>query len=310
MKILPLLSHNFSMENSMIAPAYPYIEQDYLQQILHRRDRFAHKGDFGRGLLIAGSREMSGAAILAARAALRSGIGLLHLHAPESIYNCLQGAVPEAMVQRDNCHPDHFADTLLSIEKFDALAIGPGLGQDREQSLAIEALLRQNASLKKPMVIDADALNTISSQHHLLDLLGPHCLLTPHPKEFERLLGTSDKLSYDERLALGIEFAQKYQVHLILKGAQSAVIQPNGECHINTTGNPGMASGGSGDVLTGILLSLLAQRYTCAETALLGVYLHGLSGDIALTNESEESLVASDLYRYIGKAFKTIKMEL
>lgn len=289
---------------------YPYIEKAYLQEILHRRDRSAHKGDFGRGLLVAGCREMSGAAILAARAALRSGIGLLHLHAPESIYTVLQAAVPEAMAQRDACHTDYFADSALNIDKFDAIAIGPGLGQGPQQSAAIEALLRQNASLKKPMVIDADALNIIASQQHLRQWLGPHCLLTPHPKEFERLIDSQDKLSYEARLTKGIDFAQKYQVHLILKGAQSAVIQPDGDYRINNTGNPGMATGGSGDVLTGILLSLLAQRYSHRQAALLGVYLHGLSGDIALTKESEESLVAGDLYRYLGQAFKTLNKEL
>ncbi|MBR0333777.1 MAG: NAD(P)H-hydrate dehydratase [Bacteroidales bacterium] len=279
----------------------------YLQGILHRRDPFAHKGDFGRGLLIAGCREMCGAAILAARASLRSGIGLLHVHAAASIYDCLQAAVPEAMVQRDARHNDHFADEQLDIEKFDAVALGPGLGQGPDQGRAIHALLHQNASFQKPMVIDADALNILASQQDWLHLLGPHCILTPHPKEFERLIQSSQKLNYDERLEKGIAFAQKHQVHLVLKGAQTAVIQPNGEYHINTSGNPGMASGGSGDVLTGILLSLLAQRYCCSDAALLGVYIHGLSGDIALKHESEESLVASDLYRYLGEAFKTLK---
>lgn len=281
--------------------------KEYFSSLLHKRDKFAHKGDFGRGLLIAGCREMCGAAILAARASLRSGIGLLHVHAPASIYDCLQAAVPEAMVQRDASHEDRFADTHLSLEKYDAIAIGPGLGKGHEQEVALEAVLQQNNISQKPIVIDADALNLIAENPDWLLLLGPHCILTPHPKEFERLIGSSQKLSYDDRLKKGIDFAKKHQIHLVLKGAESAVIQPDGTYNINSSGNPGMATGGSGDVLTGILLSLLAQRYTCAESALLGVYLHGLSGDIALEYESEESLVASDLYRYIGKAFKTLK---
>ncbi len=286
------------------------IDRKHLQSLLHHRAKDAHKGDFGRGLLIAGCKEMSGAAILSARAALRAGIGLLHVHAPESIYNCLQGAVPEAMVKRDSCSNDCFADCHLPIEAFDAIAVGPGLNQGEVQMSALEALLQQSAMLRKPTVIDADALNLIAQKPQLLEYISEHCLLTPHPKEFEKLLGYKEKLSYEERLEKGITFAQKHRLYLILKGANSAVIQPDGTYHINTTGNPGMATGGSGDVLTGILLSLLAQRYSLRDTALLGVYLHGLSGDIALKHESEESLVAGDLYRYLGEAFKTLKNDL
>lgn len=312
------LHHAFKMKS---------IQVSYLQTILHQRPVDAHKGLFGRALLIAGSREMCGAAILAARASLRSGLGLLHVHAPESIYACLQAAVPEAMVQRDRCSELAFADTQLPIDTFDAIGIGPGLNIGETQTAALESLLQRNFHLQKPMVIDADALNIIARKPSLLSYLSEHCILTPHPKEFQRLLladaaATQQNSAFTKsditkehnhtsnRLAAGEYFAKKYRVHLVLKGAQSLVIQPNGDYRTNTTGNSGMATGGSGDVLTGILLSLLAQQYTCQEAALLGVYLHGLSGDLALKNESEESLTASDLYKYLGAAFKTLKTTL
>ncbi len=307
-----------------------FIDNRLLASILHKRDTFAHKGDFGRGLIVAGCKEMSGAAILAARAALRSGIGLLHVHIPESIYNCVQGAVPEAMVERDAKDDNVFADAKLDIGRYDAVAVGPGLGQGPRQCAALEALLTQQRQLlqappasnasnasnaatsAKPMVIDADALNIIAANPTLLHFLGEHCILTPHPGEFNRLQRADNPQAedtthnYEKRLEAGIRFAQKYKVHLVLKGVKTAVIQPNGSYLINPTGNPGMATGGSGDVLTGILLSLLAQHYTCHQASLLGVYLHGLSGDIALEKESQESLVASDLYRNLGAAFKTL----
>ena len=196
-----------------------FIEKGLLKSILHKRDTFAHKGDFGRGLIVAGCKEMSGAAILAARAALRSGIGLLHVHVPESIYNCVQGAVPEAMVERDAMDDYVFADTKLEIGRYNAVAVGPGLGQGPRQCAALEALLTQQRQLlqahpqaTRPIVLDADALNIIAANPALLQFLGEHCILTPHPGEFDRLLSADNDQAqktshnYEQRLAQGIEF--------------------------------------------------------------------------------------------------------
>lgn len=283
--------------------SFHLIEKSDVNTLLAKRNTFDHKGKFGHGLLIAGSYQMSGAAILSGRAALRSGIGLLSLCVPQSIYPTVQAAVPEAMVQRDLSEKQFSTPENLPLEKYSAIAIGPGLGCGTTQALALETLL--DSIGQKPMVLDADALTILSQHPEILSKLPEGSILTPHPKEFDRLAGTSSD-GY-ERLSKATRWAVDHQVYLILKGAYTAILFPDGQCFFNPTGNPGMATRGSGDVLSGILLSLLAQKLTPEQACLLGVYLHGLSGDLALEKQSEESLTAGDLIENLGAAFHSLR---
>lgn len=282
--------------------SYRYTEPSEMATLLSRRGRFSHKGNFGHGLLLAASKPMAGASILAARSALRAGIGLLTMQVPESVYACVQSAVPEAMVLRDASSLDVLAQIDEAVvNRATAIAVGPGIGQGSLQAEALEKLLRCATC---PLVLDADALNLLSSHRHLIPLLPAGTVLTPHPKEFDRLAGASS--SAFERLQRAREWAVRHRVVMVLKGAHTVVISPQGELAFNSTGNAGMATAGSGDVLCGIVLALLAQGYEAYDAARLAVYLHGLSGDLALSEESEESLVAGDLIRHLGRAFKQL----
>lgn len=275
------------------------ITADDVKQMLKPRPKHSHKGTYGRGLLIAGSHGMAGASILAAKGALRSGIGLLTIHLP--LYNnmIVQTAVPEAMTELDG-HELHFTEA-TETDDYQAVAVGPGLGQTRDTE---RALLDQLVITTTPMVIDADALNLLSASKNYLNKLPKGSILTPHPKELERLVGKCSN-SY-ERLQRACELSAKANVHIVLKGAYTAIIQPSGEVCFNTTGNPGMATGGSGDVLTGILLALLAQGYDANSAAQIGVYLHGLAGDEAANQMGQIAMTASDIISYLPQAWKTI----
>jgi NAD(P)H-hydrate epimerase len=263
--------------------------------------KFAHKGSNGLGMLIAGSSNMSGAAILSAKAALRSGLGKLVIHAPATALDKVALTVPEAILEADiNSYyfswlPDD------ELNKYNTLAIGPGLGKDFDTTQALLELLK---AVSYPIIIDADALNILAENKTWLKFLPTNSILTPHIREFDRLAGKSDNRL--ERTEKALDFVQKYQVIVVLKGHYSTIITPNGEIFLNTTGNQGMATAGSGDVLTGILLGLLSKGYSPENAAKLGVYLHGLSGDFALASQSHESLIASDIIENLGKAFKTI----
>ncbi len=284
---------------SSIPTPFHLITKDDVSSLLKKRSRFAHKGNFGHALLIAGSQGKMGAAVLAGKACLRSGAGLLTAHIPQSGNGIMQISLPEAMTSIDK---DEFMFSRVpNLDSYNAIAAGPGIGTGEITAGALADLLRQAAN---PMILDADALNMIAKDSSLLELIPGNSILTPHPKEFDRLAGTSAS-SY-ERLHKAMEFAVSTQTYLILKGRYTAVCTPEGECWFNTTGNPGMATAGSGDVLTGILLGLLAQSYSPMEASILGVYLHGLAGDIALDDHSEESLLSGDIISYIGMAFKEI----
>lgn len=263
------------------------------------REKFAHKGDFGRGMLIAGCQGMAGASVLAAKAALRSGIGLLKVHVPFCNNFIVQTAVPEAMTELD------FSETCFAtstdVDDYQAVAIGPGLGQSPE---TVNALLEQIDLCSMPMVVDADALNLLGEHRTYLGRLPKGSILTPHPKELERLVGRCQS-SYD-RLMKARELAQKAQVYIVLKGAYSAVITPQGKCFFNTTGNPGMATAGSGDVLTGILLALLSQGYQPELAARLGVFVHGLAGDAAARKKGMIALTAGDLVTSLPAVWKML----
>ena len=276
------------------------IEKSHIHSLLKQRSPFAHKGNFGHALLIAGSWGKMGAAVLAGKACLRSGAGLLTAHIPQSGNAIMQISLPEAMTSTDK---DEFLFSRApELDGYDAIATGPGIGTGEITAGALAGLLRQSA---KSLILDADALNIIAKDSSLLELIPPNSILTPHPKEFDRLAGSSAS-SY-ERLHKAMEFAAATKTYVILKGRYTAVCSPEGECWFNTTGNPGMATAGSGDVLTGMLLGLLAQSCTSMEASLLGVYLHGLAGDIALKEQSEESLLSGDIIQNISKAFKGVK---
>jgi NAD(P)H-hydrate epimerase len=270
-----------------------------VMDLLKKRSKFSHKGSFGHALLIAGSEGKSGAAILAARACLRSGAGLLHVHLPGSAALPMQSSLPEAMLSFDpsSSHLSKIPD----LSGYNAIGIGPGIGTHDETIKAMKFLIQE---VKFPMVLDADALNILSENKTWLAFLPAGSILTPHPKEFERLVGKwSDSF---ERLRLQKELSARFNIIVVVKGAHTTITDPLGNSWFNSTGNPGMATAGSGDVLTGIILGLLAQGYLPVEAAKLGVYLHGLAGDIAADERGFDSLIAGDIIENIGKAFKKL----
>ncbi|HMV44494.1 MAG TPA: NAD(P)H-hydrate dehydratase, partial [Leptospiraceae bacterium] len=277
-----------------------FLNKNFLKSIYKRRDPFAHKGNYGKALLVSGSYGKMGAAILAARGCLRSGVGLLTVQVPKKGVEILQISVPEAMVVSGKRKK-----TISEIDwkefDIDAIAIGPGIGKEDQTLKTLTSLLTE---VKKPMVLDADALNLISENPKLLDLIQPNTILTPHFKEFERLVGKSENDFH--RISLLRNFAKDKKIFIVLKGKHTAIATPEGDVYFNGTGNPGMATGGSGDVLTGVILSLLAQGYEPLHASLFGVYLHGLAGDIAAKKFGEESLLPSDLINYLGNAFLQI----
>jgi ADP-dependent NAD(P)H-hydrate dehydratase / NAD(P)H-hydrate epimerase len=290
------LNKNFLTE---VDSSFFYLHKRPVRKILKLRRKFAHKGDYGKALLIAGSYGKMGACVLAARATLRAGIGLLTVHIPKEGYPIIQTAVPEAMALIDR--HDYFFSDPQSTSDFDVIGIGPGIGKQKETVVAFQKILEAG----KPLVIDADALNILAENRHLFHLIPSGSILTPHPMEFQRLTKTWS--SEFDRLEGQKQMAQQLKSVVILKGANTSIATPDGKVYFNSTGNPGMATGGSGDVLTGILTGLLAQNYSATDAAILGVYLHGLSGDLAKSDKGENSLIASDLVDYLGAAFKFLE---
>ena len=265
-----------------------YIQAALIHPILKSRHKFDHKGTYGHALLVCGSKGKAGAAVLASKACLRSGVGLMTVHSPASSIIILQTSVPEAMVSVDN-NTDYISE-IPDTKEFNAIGIGCGIDKQHCTTKALEQLLNQ---YPKPIVIDADALNIISENQHLLLLIPKQSILTPHPKEFERLFG---KAQNDfSRLELLRSKAIEFNLYIILKGAHTTIATPEGVCYFNSTGNPGMATGGSGDVLTGIITGLLARGYSPQEAALIGVYEHGLAGDRAADQIGQEPLIATDI---------------
>lgn len=237
-----------------------------------------------------------GAAQLTVKACLATGVGLLTCYVPRCGYEIMQIAVPEAITLTD---PDEkLISEIPALEKFTTLGIGPGLGTEEATVKAMNTLLREYRS---PIVIDADGLNILAKNKELLNQLPAGSILTPHPKEFERLAGETTN-NY-QRLEVLQKFAKEHQVVVVLKGAHSAIATPSGEVYFNSTGNPGMATGGTGDVLTGIITSLLAQKYTPEEAAIVGVYFHGLAGDYAAEDNGFNTLTASHIISYLPQAF-------
>jgi ADP-dependent NAD(P)H-hydrate dehydratase / NAD(P)H-hydrate epimerase len=292
--VLPIGLHPEAIEKT--ETDYQFLTKEYISGKIKKRGKFSHKGTYGHALLIAGSYGKMGASVLASQACLRAGVGLLTSHVPQLGFEIIQNSVPEAMTSIDS------SKTVFSevpeISPYSAIGIGPGLDKMPETQLALKALLQAKP---KKLVIDADALNILSENKEWCRLLPENTILTPHPKEFERIAGkTTDSF---ERLQVQLQFSAKYKIIVVCKGAHSCITFPDGQVFFNSTGNSGMATGGSGDVLTGIILGLLAQNYTPEEAVLIGVYLHGLAGDLAANEFGEYSLIAGDIITHLGKAF-------
>lgn len=294
------LSDTFLLENDIKCFELDYY---YLLPFLAERSRFSHKGDYGHGLLIAGSVGKAGASILSAGAAMRSGIGLVTSHVPKSLYAIIQPAIPEVMVILDK-NEDHFTGIEIPA-RISAIGIGPGLGTHQETVNGIEQLLKTSTQI--PMVWDADALNILSMHPELLDKLPEGTIITPHPGEFDRLFGEQE--DHFARYKVACAESQKRKITIILKGGITIICQSNGVSFFNTRGNPGMATAGSGDVLTGLLMGLLAQGYSSDYSSLLGVYLHATAGDLAAEDIGYEALIAGDIIEYLGDAFEQLRNE-
>jgi ADP-dependent NAD(P)H-hydrate dehydratase len=276
-----------------------YIDKKEILQRYKKPDKRTHKGIQGHALLIGGSYGKMGAVCLSSKAALKTGCGLVTAFIPKCGYEILQISIPEVMVLTD------VQEKFISNITFDivpqAIGIGPGIGQEPTTQKALHEFLKTN---KVPLVIDADALNILSQNKEWLPLLRPKTILTPHPKELERLIG---KWNSDvEKLEKTIAFSKKYHVIIVMKGAPTHIIDGD-IIYENTTGNAALATAGSGDVLTGMITSLLAQSYEPIDAAIFGVYLHGLTADIALPETGYQSFIASDVISNIGKAYLSLE---
>lgn len=267
---------------------------------LKPRKCFTHKGTYGHALIMAGSYGKMGAAVLSARAALHAGSGLVSTYIPRCGYNIMQTAFPEGMCITD-MHQEILTHLPEEVEKHDAIGIGPGIGQEIHTANMLHLLLKTS---EIPLVLDADALNIIGANPDWLSDIPEHSILTPHPKEFERLFHPTN--DYADRLELLRTKAQEFKLIIVLKGAYTATALPDGNIWFNSTGNPGMATAGSGDVLTGIITGLLAQGFEPWQAAIYGVYIHGLAGDVAAEQAHERYITAGDIITGLAGAFNRI----
>lgn len=280
--------------------AFTIVEEEEVRALMLRRNPFAHKGTMGNALLIAGCYGMAGAAILATKACLRAGTGKVTVNIPRRNIPILQTAVPEAVVQIGS-EETIFAEA-VDTDEFQALGVGPGIGKSEQTALALIAQIRRSSC---PIVADADALNILANHRAWVQQLPKGMILTPHAKELDRMEGHSTD-SY-ERLTKARNLAERVEGYVILKGRHTAICMPDGHTLFNPTGNAGMATAGSGDVLTGILTGLIARGYKPQDACVAGTYLHGLAGDLAAADLGEESLIASDIIQYLPKAFKLLR---
>ena len=277
---------------------FEFIDDKIIGGIYQLRKEFSNKGNYGYASLIAGSYGMMGAAVLSSSACLRSGVGKLISVICEAGYNIMQTSVPEAMCKVSG---EKYITGFPGFESFDAIGIGPGIGRYDSHKKLLQDLF---TNFKKTVVIDADGLNVLSENKNLYNLITVNSIITPHPKEFERLFGKSG--SDFDRIDLALSKAKELNIYIVLKGHYTFIATPEGKGYFNSTGNAGMATAGAGDVLTGIITGLLAQKYSSLNSCILGVYLHGLAGDIASENLSREALIAKDIIDYLGEAFKNI----
>jgi len=269
-----------------------YVLDYHISSVVKTRKKFSHKGTYGHTLLIAGSHGKIGAVVLAAQACLRSGVGLLTTYVPRCGYEIIQVSTPEAMCLTDDNYS--IVTALPDLSNYDSIGIGPGLGK---HTLTKEVIKEIFSIANQGLVIDADALNIISEDKEILKILPKNSILTPHPKEFERLVGQWS--NSEERLQKLKTFSTEHQCITVLKDANTCIGDQNGNVYFNTSGNSGMATGGSGDVLTGIITGVLAQGYDPLEAALIGVYFHGKSGNEAAGQKGKNALIASDLIDHL-----------
>ena len=285
-------------ELNRISTKYHMVDRNYIRSIFKKRNKFSHKGTYGHSMIIGGSFGKIGAVVLASRAALRAGSGLVTAYIPKCGYDVLQVKNPEVMVEVD--HEDHL-EFFNYKTKPNVIGIGMGLGTSEKTIRGFGKFLKEN---KLPLVIDADGLNILAGNKEYLKLIPKKSILTPHPKEFERLVGKW--INDYEKLEKLLDLSIKNNCIVVLKGAHTAIAF-NGVVHFNITGNPALSTAGSGDVLTGIITGLLAQKYAPHEAAILGVYLHGLTADIAIEkSQTLESFIAMDAIDYLAKAFRKI----
>jgi ADP-dependent NAD(P)H-hydrate dehydratase / NAD(P)H-hydrate epimerase len=276
------------------------VEKKDITSIIPARKKFSHKGTYGHALIAAGSYGMMGAAVLCTRASIHSGAGLVTAFIPKCGYNIMQRSVPEAMAI--SAKTEKYLSGVLPDKNFTSITIGSGISKNKGVVRWLKHLLSR---IKLPILLDADALNIISENKSLLKKIPAGTALTPHPGEFRRLAG---KTKNDfENFQLLKSFAKKYKLCVVLKGAYTCIATPEGEAYFNTTGNPGMAKGGSGDVLSGIIGALLARGMSPLQACMTGVYIHGLAGDIAAQKFSQESMTASDIINFLPEAFKQIR---
>lgn len=273
------------LQRAGISESIVTVGPDTVRSMLKSRPAQAHKGDMGHALLYAGSPGMAGAAVLSARACMRSGTGLLTVCTPSSNNDILQISVPEAMVIHAD---DLYANTDLS--RYNAIGAGPGLGKGESQTAILERLLKSTTC---PMVLDADALNIISASRYLLEYLPAGSVITPHPGELKRLVGECS--GYTDMVSKAARLARECGITVVVKGAPTVTVTPSGTLYVNSTGNPGMATAGSGDVLTGIVLAMLAQGYPHDQAALIAVFMHGMAGDFAAREYSMTAMTSADI---------------
>jgi NAD(P)H-hydrate epimerase len=295
------------------APGYELLNDVTISPLLHRRDRQAHKGDFGHCLVIAGSSGKTGAAALSANSAVRAGSGLVTLAVAESLHGILEIKTTEVMtVPLPDSNSGYLTGSAFpAIEKLlqgkDALALGPGLGRHSGTTALVQKIVE---SVSLPMVIDADGLNALSDHStSLRRKKSDQIVLTPHPGEMARLLGTSIPDIEADRIQTALEFARNFGVYLVLKGARTIIASPDGTAAINSSGNPGMATGGMGDVLTGIIASLLGQRYSAWDACCLGVFIHGYAADMVAEQKGEIGICATDVQEMLPYAYKRLMAE-
>lgn len=281
--------------------SYGYITEEHIGSVFPARSKFSHKGSFGHSLLIGGSYGKIGAIVLGAKANLRSGSGKLSVYIPECGYEILQSTVPEAMTITDS-GGKHFLTTPPEKSGFDAIGIGPGMGTHMNSINMLSKFIQRR---NDPVVLDADALNILSGNTELFKQIPRGSILTPHPGEFMRLTGKW--LNEYDKMDMLREFSGKYQCIVVLKGHYTAICSSEGEIFFNSTGNPGMATPGSGDVLTGVITSLLGQGLSPLNAALSGVFVHGLAGDLAAVKIGEKGMIAGDIVKYLPKAFKYLE---
>lgn len=276
------------------------VESRNFRPLLKDRNKFSSKRDFGSALIFAGSAGMSGAATMSARGCLRSGAGLATVHGAKISMSVVQASVPEAMFEPDR--NDLYISDMTVHHNHQAVAVGPGIGTHDKTIDALESLLK---NYKKPLILDADALNCIARRPQLLSLIPHHSVITPHAREFDHLFGTH--ATSESRLRKAIEMSKFYNIIIVLKGHYTATIRPTGRVYFNSTGNPGMATAGSGDVLTGVIAAFMAQGFRPEQAATIGVFVHGLAGDIAVEEYGEYGLLATDIADNCGKAISMIK---